>query len=133
MLECIMRHMLPLIVIHFCIIFHIHIMHYVNKNKLFTLFLSKFAGPPLMERKAHNLWNYQGLMGLIKSQKKSPKVKPRSGVVHAYSQPSRRSNVANRLQQNGNRICWRNGQDSAAETRLWPRIRGRNLAVEPAI
>jgi len=39
--------------------------------------------------------------------------------------------VANKLQQNGNRIRWRNGQDSAEETRLWPRIRGRNLAVEP--
>ena len=47
----------------YCIIFHIHIMLYVNKNKLFTPFLSKFA-PPLMERKAHNLWNYQGINGI---------------------------------------------------------------------
>jgi len=39
-------------------------MLYVNKNKLFIPFLSKFAGPPLMERKAHNLWNYQGINGI---------------------------------------------------------------------
>ena len=42
------------IVVHFCIIFHFHIMLYVNKNEVFIVFLSKFAGPPLMERKAHN-------------------------------------------------------------------------------
>jgi len=27
-------------------------MLYVNKNEVFIVFLSKFAGPPLMERKA---------------------------------------------------------------------------------
>jgi len=41
--------------------------------------------------------------------------------------------VANNLQQTRNRNRWRNGQDSAAETRLWPRIRGSYLAVEPEI
>ena len=41
-------------------------MLYVNKNKIFTPFLSKIAGQPLMERKAHNQGIFKVLMGLIK-------------------------------------------------------------------
>jgi len=39
-------------------------MLYVNKNKLLIPFLFKFVGPSLMERKAHNQWNYQEINGI---------------------------------------------------------------------
>ena len=57
-------------------------MLYVNKNKLFIPFLSKFAGPPLMERKAHNQGIIKELMGLIKE----PKGKAQS-LAQIWSRP----------------------------------------------
>ena len=44
-------------------------MLYVNKNEVFNVFLFKFAGPQLMERKAHNQGIIKELMGLIKEPK----------------------------------------------------------------
>ena len=71
------------IVIQFCIFYHIHTMHIVNKNVIFNLFLSIFAGPHLNEEEAQNLFNYQELKEnkskpkRNQSPKESPKVEPR--------------------------------------------------------
>jgi len=39
--------------VHYCIIFHYHIMLYIKKNEIFIAFFSLFSGPTLMEMKAH--------------------------------------------------------------------------------
>ena len=72
-------------------------------------------------------------MGLIKVPNEKPKSLAQDLESSTHTVSILEDHVTNRMEQSGNRIRWRNGQDSAAETRLWPRICGRNLAVEPAI
>jgi len=96
----------------------------------FSLFLQVHI---LMEKRPTNSCNYQRIKGLIKALKRSPRVSPGSGVIHAPSQTSKNSNVANRTRDIRNRNRWPNGPDSAAEMRLWPRFRDNYLTVEPEI
>ena len=114
--------LMELIGVHFCIIFHFHIMLYVNKNKVFIAFLSLFSGPPLMEMKAHNQGIFKKLMGLIKEPKRrSPGLESSTNIPNFLEDPA--------WHTERNRMTT---EIVGATAKILPRIRGKHLAVEPA-
>ena len=118
-----------LIRVHYCIIFHFHIMLYMKKNKIFIAFFSLFSGPPLMEMKAHNQGIFKELMGLIKKpkekvQKRSPGLESSTNIPNFLEGPARhtdRNRMATEIVGATTKILSRkrdSGRGSAAS--IWP-------------